>query len=69
MRLYIEVKRKPDERNKCTPRRKEILMYMSIKKEKKNEIEVIHRSTNFERERFLISSGDVDEQPEAEFVR
>jgi hypothetical protein len=70
MRLYIEGKEKkkkePDERNYCTPRRrrkKEVHIHVS-----KKEIGVIQRSTNFDRERFLISSGDVDEQPEAEFV-
>ncbi len=34
----------------------------------KKRIGVIQRSTNFERERFFISSGDVDEEPDAEFV-
>jgi hypothetical protein len=35
---------------------------------KKKTIGVIQRSTNFERVRFLISSGDVEEEPDAEFV-
>ncbi len=54
MRLYIK---KPDERNYCTPRRRRRNEYTC---QYKKEIGVIQRSTNFESERFLISSGDVD---------
>jgi hypothetical protein len=68
MRLYIEVNENPmKEINVHREEEEKLLIYMSIKKRK--EIRVIHKSTNFERERFLISSGDVDEQPEAEFVK
>jgi hypothetical protein len=56
---------KPDERNYFTPRRKRKSKYTC---QKKKTIGVIQRSTNFERVRFLISSGDVEEEPDAEFV-
>ncbi len=34
----------------------------------KKKIGVIQRSTNFERERFLLSSGEVDDKPDVELV-
>jgi hypothetical protein len=34
----------------------------------KKRIGDIQRSTNFERERFLISSGDVEDEPDDKFV-
>ncbi len=69
MRLYIEGKKK----ERKNPMKETIVHREEEKKEvhihvSKKEIGVIQRSTNFDRERFLISSGDVDEQPEAEFV-
>jgi len=74
MRLYIEVNENPmkeiNVHREEEEEEEELLIYMSIKKKRRRkEIGVIHKSTNFERERCLISSGDVDEQPEAEFVK
>ncbi len=69
MRLYIEQRKKPDERNYCTPRRRRNEYTCQYKRRRrKKSIGVIQRSTNFESGRCLISSGDVVGKPDEQMA-